>query len=82
AFDGAIAGKFMNAAALWEKSRKTDIFDARAKAVSALPISNLRGTALASYLVQSVRDLRSYDTNTILSVFIAFTQSFLSILAG
>ncbi len=82
AFDGAIAGKFMNAAALWEKSRKTDIFDARAKAVSALPISNLRGSALASYLVQSVRDLRSYDTNTILSVFIAFTQSFLSILAG
>lgn len=72
----------MNAAALSEKSRKTDIFDARAKAVSALPISNLRGTALASYLVQSVRDLRSYDTNTILSVFIAFTQSFLSILAG
>lgn len=82
AFDGAIAGKFMNAAAAWEKSRKSNVFEARAQALATLPISNLRGSALSSYLIQSVRELRSYDTNTILSVFIALTQSFLSILAG
>lgn len=82
AFDGALAAKFMQAAADWSRG---SVQDAAARSVlraETLPILPVQGEALAEYLIKEVQKHRHYDRNTILNLFITTTQNFLTILAG
>lgn len=82
AFDGALASKFLEAAAEWEHRGETARYRDRAASIAGLPVSNLAGAQLADYLVDRVRVWRRYDRNTILNLFISLTQNFLTIFAG
>lgn len=82
AFDGALASKFLEAAAEWEHRGEAARYRDRAASIAGLPVSNLTGVQLADYLVDRVRIWRRYDRNTILNIFISLTQSFLTIFTG
>lgn len=82
AFDGAIAAKFMEAAAEWESNSEKASFDARARCVSALPLCDKKNDDLKHYLLDSVKAYRPYPSNAVLNLFVLLTQNFLTILSG
>ncbi len=82
AFDGAIASKLLQAASEWESGSRAANFETRAGLMASLPRSNLKEKDLADYLVETVRQSRDYDRNTILNLYVLLTQSFLTVFSG
>lgn len=82
AFDGAIASKLLQAASEWESGSRAANFEARAGVMASLPRSVLKEKDLADYLVETVRQSRDYDRNTILNLYVLLTQSFLTVFSG
>ena len=82
AFDGAIASKLLQAASEWESGSRAANFEARAGVMASLPRSELKEKDLADYLVETVRQSRDYDRNTILNLYVLLTQSFLTVFSG
>lgn len=82
AFDGAIASKLLQAASEWESGSRAANFETRAGIIASLPHSDLTEKDLADYLVETVRQSRDYDRNTILNLYVLLTQSFLTVFSG
>ncbi len=53
-----------------------------AQAVCGVKPAKLRGRELADALVRSVQEVRRYDENTVLNLYICWAQNFLTVLSG
>lgn len=82
AFDGALASKFLSAAAQWDERQVTASFDQRGQAYKSLSVQKYEGRLLRDYLVREVRTFRPYADNEILNLFLTVSQTFLTIFAG
>lgn len=82
AFDGALAARFRDAASLWQEKEREASEKKRFEAVRSLAPSGLQGRELADYLVDRVTAVRAFPREDVLNLFIALTQSFITVFAG
>ena len=87
AFNPVLAQKFAEAAALWAKKEDDEQFTERLKTLIAIAPDSLEGgkragARLVQYLYSETKRYRDYDYNTILNLYILFTQSLLTVFSG
>lgn len=83
AFDGMLFNKMLRKAAEWENTQNTADYNAKEAAFKQVPVSSAVGADLIERLVAEVQAVRpNYDRNTILNVFICYTQGFLTVFSG
>lgn len=82
-FDGMLANRMLQQAAEWENQQNTINYANKIDALKGLTISAVNQAPLIDKLVTEVQRYRpNYDKNTILNIFICYTQGFLTVFSG
>ncbi len=83
AFDGMLFSKMLRKTAEWENNQNAANYNTKESAFKQLPLSNAAGTDLINRVVAEIQTVRpNYDRNTILNIFICYTQGFLTVFSG
>lgn len=82
-FDGMLSNRMLQQAAEWENQQNAINYANKIDALKGLTISTVNQAPLIDKLVAEVQKYRpNYDKNTILNIFICYTQGFLTVFSG
>lgn len=82
-FDGMLANRMLQQAAQWENLQNANDYASKITALKGLTVSTITQSLLIDKLVAEVQKYRpTYDRNTILNIFICYTQGFLTVFSG
>ncbi len=82
-FDGMLSNRMLQQAAEWENQQNAINYANKIDALKGLTVSTVNQAPLIDKLVAEVQKYRpNYDKNTILNIFICYTQGFLTVFSG
>lgn len=80
--DGLMPSHLVQAVEAWDEEDVRRRREKLAQAVCDVKPADLKGRGLARELVKAVQEVRRYDENTVLNLYICWVQNFLTVLAG
>lgn len=83
AFDGMLASRMLQQAADWESQQQKTDYGKKVIDLKAITLSMQTNESLIDEMISRVQKYRpNYDKNTILNIFICFSQGFLTVFSG